>query len=268
MKEILLTKKIENNNNKDNIIIPYKKINTNSSIQNKCNNQKTIKINKSKTIEGNTYSESLNKSSNKKEIYKNNEQISKDQNKIKEKILNKNINKIEENNNRNEENRNIFKTKYDYIVQKGKITNGPVEIPSDLEIQKNLNKKEWINEKIKLEENVKRSDIIKKIKIFNNKKNNDICSNILKKMKENEKKLIVFPYVQKKQKINKTIDTIGHSNGITYLNINLLRGGNTKYNNFISNMRFDENDNKKIKGKMKINCILNKLINRAEIDLI
>ena len=251
-----INKKIQNNNNKDNIIIPYKTINTNSSIQNKCNNQKIIKINKSKTIEGNTYSESLNKNSNEDETYKNNEQISNNQN------------KIEENNNRNEENRNIFKTKYDYIVQKGKITNGPVEIPSDLEIQKNLNKKEWINEKIKLEENVKRSDIIKKIKIFNNKKNNDICSNILKKMKENEKKLIVFPYVQKKQKINKTIDTIGHSNGITYLNINLLRGGNTKYNNFISNMRFDENDNKKIKGKMKINCILNKLINRAEIDLI
>ena len=120
-----INKKIENNNNKDNIIIPYKKINTNSSIQNKCNNQKIIKINKSKTIEGNTYSESLNKSSNKKETYKNNNQINNNQNKIKEKIMNKNINKIEENNNRNEENRKIFKTKYDYIVQKGKITNGP-----------------------------------------------------------------------------------------------------------------------------------------------
>ena len=106
---------------------------------------------------------------------------------------------------------------------------------------------------IKIDENIQKEieqeqEKKPKIKIFNNKKNNDICSNILKKMKENEKKLIVFPYVQKKLKINKTIDTIGHSNGITYLNINLLRGGNTKYNNFISNMRFDENY---IKNKRK-----------------
>ena len=63
---------------------------------------------------------------------------------------------------------------------------------------------------------MKRSDIIKKIKIFNNKKNNDICSDLLKTVKNNEKKLIIFPYAREKQKINKTIHTIGNSNGVTY----------------------------------------------------
>ena len=246
----IIKNKIEGKTYKNNIPLPYKKINTISTIQNKYKNQKITPINKSKTIEVNNI---LNENIN--DNYKNKDKFLKN-------------NQIKDNNNRNEENGNIFKTKYDYIIQKGKNSNGPVEIPSDLEIQKNLNKKEWITQKIKLEENVKRSDIIKKIKIFNNKKNNDICTNFLKKMKENEKKLIVFPYAKEKQKINKTIDAIGHLNGITYLKTNLYRGGNTEFNNFVNNMRFNEKDNKKTKEKSKLNFILKKEINKAEIDLI
>ena len=87
-------------------------------------------------------------------------------------------------------------------------------------------------------------------------------------MKENEKELIIFPYVKQKQTINKTINTIGHSNGITYLKTSLLSGGNENnfYNNFINNIRTNENRNNNLKMNM-INFIRNQYINKAEIDL-
>ena len=232
---------------KKNIILPYKHFKTVNNNKNK----KNLKIKKAKTIEV-------------EPNLKNLTERKKERN-IKEKILKKEYNTV--NVSKNDENKNIFKTKYDYILQKGKISNGPVELPSDIEIQQNLNQKEWISQKKILKENVKRSDIIKKIKIFNNKKNNNICSNILKKMKENEKELILFPYAKKKQMINKTINTIGPSNGITYLKTSVLSGGNEKnfYNNFINIIRTNENKNN-LKMKM-INIIQNKYVNKAEIDL-
>ena len=232
---------------KKNIILPYKHFKTVNNNKNK----KKLKIKKAKTIEV-------------EPNLKNLTERKKERN-IKEKILKKEYNTV--NVSKNDENKNIFKTKYDYILQKGKISNGPVELPSDIEIQQNLNQKEWISQKKILKENVKRSDIIKKIKIFNNKKNNNICSNILKKMKENEKELILFPYAKKKQMINKTINTIGPSNGITYLKTSVLSGGNEKnfYNNFINIIRTNENKNN-LKMKM-INIIQNKYVNKAEIDL-
>ena len=65
-----------------------------------------------------------------------------------------------------------------------------------------------------------------KIKIFNNKKNNDICSNLLKSAMTNEKELITMPYAKEKQKKNKTMNTIGNANGISYPNISIFNGGN------------------------------------------
>jgi hypothetical protein len=249
-----LNKNIEDKKTKKNIILSHNKFRVNNN-----KNKKNFKIKKAKTIEGDTNSKNL--------IYNLDERnnIPKNKNILKGKILIEDYNTI--NNNKNDENKNIFKTKYDYIVQKGEISNGPVEIPSDIEIQNNLNQKEWSSQKKKLKENVKRSDIIKKIQIFNNKKNNNLCSNILKKMKENEKELIIIPYAKEKQKVYKTINAIGHSNGITYLKISLLSGGNEKnfYNNFINNIR--KNENKKNMKMNMLNFILNKYINKAEIDL-
>lgn len=247
--------KIDNEDKKtnNNIILPYNQYKVPKK------NKNDFKMKKAKTIEGNSHSQNLTENIDKR----NN--ISKKKNKLKQKILNKDYNTI--NTSRTDENKNIFKTKYDYILQKGKMSSGPVEIPSDIEIQQNFNHKEWSSQKKKINENVKRSDIIRKIKIFNNKKNNNLCSNILKQMKENEKKLIIFPYVKKKQTINKTINTIGHSNGITYLKTSLLSGGNEKnfYNKFLNNIRSNENSNN-IKMNM-INFIRNQYINKAEIDL-
>lgn len=252
---------IKNNNN--NSIFPYNKYKKDITVQNNKNIKKNSKINKANTIEGNNYSKKIYENSYEnceiKDMYLNKK------NKIKGKK-----NKDNELNNRSEENnQNSFNTKYDYILQKAKMSNGPVEIPADIDIQGNLNQKEWKNENNKINENVKRSDIIKKIKIFNNKKNNKECSNLLKKMKENEKKLIIFPYVKQKQKINKTIHSIGHSNGVTYLKTSLLSGGNenTIYNNFMNKIRNNEKKNKKVKKNMRINLLPRQYINKAEIDL-
>ena len=249
-----IKKNIEDKTTNKNNILSYNQFKASNN-----KNKKKFKIKKANTIEGDINSKNFNENLDERN------DIPKIKNLLKEKILIKDYNTI--NNNKNDENKNIFKTKYDYIVQKGEISNGPVEIPSDIEIQNNLNQKEWSSQKKKLKENVKRSDIIKKIQIFNNKKNNNLCLNILKKMKENEKELIIIPYAKEKQKVYKTINAIGHSNGITYLKTSLLSGGNEKnfYNNFINNIR--NNENKKNMKMNMLNFILNKYINKAGIDL-
>jgi len=225
-------------------------------------NPKKFNNNKIRELQANTYFKNMNKYSLENNGSK--EHLSKDKNKTKETI---NENYMTQN--RIDDNKNIFSTKYDYIQQKGKFSNGPVEIPSDLEIQRNLNLKECNNQKCIPTENVKRSDIIKKVKIFNNKKNIDKCTSLLKKVKENEKELIVFPYAKEKQKVNKTIHAIGHSNGITYLKTSLLSGGNenTVSKRFMSIIRTDEGKNKKIKKILKLNLFQRQNNNKAQIDL-
>jgi hypothetical protein len=226
-------------------LLPYKEYKFGANNHNIQRNQKEIKNNKIKQQKANTYSKNIKEIS----FDKNEAREAKYYTRLKDKLIPKNSN----NNNRSEENKNIFSTKYDYILEKGKTTTGPLELPSDIEIQQNLNQKEWNIQKIKINEtnvnNVKRSDIIKKIKIFNNKKNNDRCSNLLKKMRSDEKELVIFPYVKEKQKVNKTIHTIGHSNGIVYLKTSVLSGGNenTIYNNFMSKIRSAEKKPKKLK---------------------
>ena len=248
-------KTIQNKRFKNNVNIVSHEIKTYDDKENKYYN-----INKNKNNHEIDYLKNLNKNS----YYKNkNEIMLGGKNKLKNKKYNDNINI-----NRSEENRKNFKTKYDYIIEKSKNSNGPVEIPPDIEIQTNLNKKELNSQKKKLNEIVKRSDIIKKIKIFNNKKNNDICSILLKEIKDNEKKLIIFPYAKEKQKINKTIHSIGHSNGVTYLKTSLLSGGNenNEYNNFIDKIRSDrKNANRKM--NIRLNLLKNKYPNKAKIDL-
>ena len=248
-------KTIQNKRFKNNENIVSHEIKTYDDKDNKYYN-----INKTKNNHEIDYLKNLNKNlynKNKNEI------VSGGKNKLKMKKYNNNINI-----NRSEENRKNFKTKYDYIIEKSKNSNGPVEIPPDIEIQKNLNKKEWSSQKKKLNENVKRSDIIKKIKIFNNKKNNDICSDLLKEIKNNEKKLIILPFAKEKQKVNKTIHTIGNSNGVTYLKTSLLSGGNenNEYNNFIDKIRSDRKNNN-IKMNIRLSLLKKKYPNKARIDL-
>ena len=226
-------------------LLPYKEYKFGDNNHNIQRNQNTIKHNKIKQNKANTYSKNIKEIS----FEKNEAKEAKYYTRLKDKLIPKNSN----NYNRSEENKNTFSTKYDYILEKGKTTTGPLELPSDIEIQQNLNQKEWNIQKYKINEpnvnNVKRSDIIKKIRIFNNKKNNDKCSNLLKKMRSDEKELVIFPYVKEKQKVNKTIHTIGHSNGIVYLKTSVLSGGNenTIYNNFIGKIRSAERKPKKLR---------------------
>lgn len=174
---------------------------------------------------------------------------------------------------------NKFISKYDYILQPGIKSSGPVEISTDFEYKINSGKIEYDFQKIdegskrgrSEDKNFKRNDGIKKIniKIFNNKKNNEICSNLLKQTIENGKELSSIPYAQKKEKIYKTIDSIGFSNGIPYTNVSILSGGNINSGNH--NIKYIIRDNKRKKfkhQKMLDNNMFKYLVpNKAEINL-
>ena len=99
-----------------------------------------------------------------------------------------------------------------------------------------------------------------KIKIFNNKKNNIICSELLKSTINQEKELILIPYAKEKQKINKTLNTIGNSHGISYPNCSVIKGTVPKDKNYLSIIR---DDDKKINKKKK-----SKLFNKNKKELL
>ena len=86
-------------------------------------------------------------------------------------------------------------------------SSGPVEIPPDFEIKdENFAKIEKDFAKFtKMRgksadriENSKKKIRKTNVKIFNNRKNNDICSNLLKQSIENGKELSLFPYAKEK----------------------------------------------------------------------
>ena len=105
----------------------------------------------------------------------------------------------------------------------------------------------------------------KKVIIFNNKKNNGICSDLLKSAINTEKELLVIPYPKEKQKINKTLNTIGRANGISYPICNVINGILTSDKNYLAIIR--EDDKKKDDFK-KHKFTLSKLkYSTAEIDL-
>ena len=99
-----------------------------------------------------------------------------------------------------------------------------------------------------------------KNKIFNNKKNNKICSNLLKSVMNNEKELISIPYAKEKQKKNKTMNTIGNANGISYSNISIFHGWNNlnSDNNILNIIRDNDKVNKKGKKIRKSLGLLKK----------
>ena len=96
------------------------------------------------------------------------------------------------------------------------------------------------------------SNIIKKrdrqgysiIEGFNTKDNLDKCSKLLKSAMENEKKLILVPYAKKKEKVNKTFDTIGDANGISYPNTKMVPGFVLDNQNYLSIIRNTDPDRK------------------------
>ena len=88
-----------------------------------------------------------------------------------------------------------------------------------------------------------------KEKIFNNKKNNGICSDLLKSTFNQEKELIMLPYAKEKQKINKTLNTIGNAHGISYPTCSVINGILTQDKNYLAIIRDDKKKNKKKRNK-------------------
>ena len=119
----------------------------------------------------------------------------------------------------------------------------------------------------------------KKKNIFNNRKNNNVCTELLKAAMKNEKKLLLIPYPTKKQKINKTFHTIGDENGISYPNLSVVNGiliGNHNYVNIIRDddrkstnlkmsKKFDSSISRKTKNRMSGNKFGNN--NNKEINV-
>ena len=117
------------------------------------------------------------------------------------------------------------------------------------------NKKEKSPEKmiIKIDDDTKQKLLEEekkpKIKIFNNKKNNDICSELLKSTMDKEKELIVIPYAKEKQKVNKTLNTIGTAHGISYPTCSVIKGTPNIDKKYLSIIRTDDKkENKKKKN--------------------
>ena len=104
--------------------------------------------------------------------------------------------------------------------------------------------------------------------IFNNKKNNKDCSDLLKNAISLIfillKQLLVLPYPKKKEKIVKTLNEIGRSNGISYPTNRVINGTISDENNYKAIIR-DDNDNKFNSKTHKLS--LNRLRYTAEINL-
>ena len=79
-----------------------------------------------------------------------------------------------------------------------------------------------------------------KVEKFNTPTNNDICSQLLQAALENEKQLLLVPFARQKEKIKKTFNTIGKSNGISYSEFRVIKGEQNESNNILNIIRDDD----------------------------
>ena len=75
---------------------------------------------------------------------------------------------------------------------------------------------------------------------FNTPSKNDICSQFLKAAMENEKQLYLVPYAKQKEKIKKTFNAIGNSNGIIYSEYRVIKGIENDNKNIFNIIRDDD----------------------------
>ena len=125
-------------------------------------------------------------------------------------------------------------------------------------------KEETINEILKGDQKKEEKP---KILIFNNKKNNVKCSNLLKSAINTEKVLLVIPYAKEKQKIKKTLNEIGRSNGISYPNYSVIKGAivdNKAIMRIDDSNKFNTKNHKLTLSKLKYNTAEINLENNAE----
>ena len=79
-----------------------------------------------------------------------------------------------------------------------------------------------------------------KVEKFNTPTNNDICSQLLQAALDNEKQLLLVPFARQKEKIKKTFNTIGKSNGISYSEFRVIKGEQNESNNILNIIRDDD----------------------------
>ena len=89
----------------------------------------------------------------------------------------------------------------------------------------------------------------KKIRIFNNKKNNNACTQLLKTFQNEEKDLIMLPYPKKKENVNKTLNTIGNAHGISYPVYSVITGTSKGYLSIITDKDRKNGNEKPRKNK-------------------
>ena len=99
--------------------------------------------------------------------------------------------------------------------------------------------------------------------IFNNKKNNNECSNLLRLAINTEKELLVMPYPKEKQKKNKILNEIGIANGIYYPTTNIIKGILSEKDNYKVIIR-GEDENKYNAKKSNITSKNNIYIKNAK----
>jgi hypothetical protein len=165
------------------------------------------------------------------------------------------------------QNNQLWKAKNNIIV-KHKNNYNILKENNHLNFHENSMRKEISSEKIesqKDKESLSKKSRTSKTNIFNNKKNNDICSELLKTTMKNEKKLYLIPYATKKEKINKTFHTIGDANGISYQSYSVIDGNVIEDNlvivrdndkksitNLKNSIRFMSSTSKKIASQNKL----------------
>ena len=88
-------------------------------------------------------------------------------------------------------------------------------------------------------------------------------------MTKNEKELIIIPYAKEKQKKNKTINSIGVTNGISYQKISVFSGGNclNTNENILNIIRDDDKQIKKGKKSHKLFGYKKPASTRVDVNL-
>ena len=112
-----------------------------------------------------------------------------------------------------------------------------IELKKGMITEKSYTNKNELNLKISPTISQKNEEKYKKIICPTNY---DICSKLLQLTMNNEKQLYLLPYAKKKEKIKKTFETIGNSNGISYSKYSVIKGVEMDNNNIINIIRNDK----------------------------
>ncbi len=204
-----------------------KKVKKNKNYNQKILNNKNILIQEQKQNKDNKVSKNNKNNIENKEKKK---QKNSDKKNLNQKLLEKEMNEIK----RRLELKENLKKKKELENQENFF--GSRIKSKNIKIQK-LNEMPEINRKLSPNRSIQ---YYEKAEKFNTPTNNDICSQLLQAAFDNEKQLILVPFVRQKEKIKKTFPTIGKSNGISYSEYRVIKGDQSDNNNILNIIRDDD----------------------------